>query len=225
VTGTKVISAMPMLGLATALAIMAVAAARRGDRQRARRLGLVVAGVVGAFLVVFLGWTALQGLRGQDGWVNPLSHIAGRELHGLPVDELLGTSFSGLQLVTSYYLQPQVTGESVVLWARLLGALVTAAPLLALLAFAPRSPRWVVGAITLGGLLAFPLVSEAQVYLQNDQYLPTVAGRYGLSFVPWAFACLALVAADRRLVRTAAATVAAGAAVMLLAVSGVWTLS
>jgi uncharacterized membrane protein YccF (DUF307 family) len=224
-TATKVISGLPMLAVACVAMIMAVARRRRGETHGARELATTAAAIVIVFVVVYEGWSAFQGLRGQENWVSPIAGLTDRVIVGAPFDELLSTSFTGLQLITSYSLQPQLNGMSVTLWARLLGALVAAAPLLAMLLFVPQSPRWVVGSVTLGGLLAFPLVAEVQVYVQNDQYLPGVVGRYGMSFVPWALACLAMVAAQRRLLGTTLAVTGTGAVVMLFAISGVYAIA
>lgn len=223
VTALKVIGALPMLGIACIVAGMGVAQWRR-DRPGARRLLAIGAAIVVTFVLVFEGWTTFQGLRGVDDWVSPIAALPERMISGSPVDELLSTSFTGLQMISSYWLPSEIAGGSIRLWSRLLALLVSAAPLVAMLAFAPRRPRWLIGAATLGGLLAFPLVAELQVYVQNDQYLPTVVGRYGLSFVPWALACLAMVAGARGLLRTTVAIVATGALVMVLSVYGVFTL-
>jgi hypothetical protein len=209
--------------LAVGIVVLAMAYRRwRSNRAEAVRLIKIAAGIALAFVVVFKGWTTFQALRGEDHWAK--FNSPDRLIHGSPIDELLSTSFDGFGLITSYYLPSQVDGNSVQIWARLLGMLVVAAPLLAMVAFRPRSPRWIVGAVALGGLIAFPAVVEAEIYVQYHQHLQNVPGRYGLSFVPWTLAALALVASDRRLVRTTVAVVSAGALTMALAVYGVFTL-
>jgi hypothetical protein len=222
-TATKVLSAMPMLGVACVVLVMAY---RRweSDRALAIRLAKLAAAIALAFVVVFKGWTTFQSLRGADNWVSPIAGFPDRRVTGSPIDELLSTSLSGFQLVSSYYLPPQINGTSIRIWARLLAMLIAAAPLLAMLTFRPRSPKWIVGAVALGGLIAFPAVVEAEIYVQNDQFLPTVPGRYGMSFIPWTVACLALVASEQRLLRTTATVLVSGALIVGLSVSGVFAL-
>jgi hypothetical protein len=224
ITATKVVSALPMLGVAAAVGGVAFVARREGDRARARELALVAAAIGAAFVLVFQGWGAFQSLRGPSDWINPVSGNPARAIHGSPVNELLSTSFSGFGLMTSYWLHASIRGETVTLWGRLLGVLVSAAGFLVLLEARPRDVRWLVGVITLGGLLAFPLVAELHLYSDLGEYFPSVVGRYGLSFVPWALCCLAIIAATRKLRRTTLAVAGIGAAVMLLAVFGVWSL-
>ena len=83
---------------------------------------------------------------------------------------------------------------------------------------------WVLGLATFGGISAVALVVEAQVFLANRQFFAVVAGRYALSFLPWAIACLAVVATRRRLLRSGTTLVAIGLTVLLLSESGLFTL-
>jgi hypothetical protein len=200
--------------------IMAIVRRRQGERRQAARLALTVVGMAVAFLVVYKGWSIFQSHRGAANWVSPIAGISSDPVTGFPLNELLSTSFSGFQLVPFYYLPAQINGETVSLWGRVLGILVTAAPFLAVASFRARTPEWVLGLATIGGLLAYPLIVELQVYFEDGDYFPAIVPRYGMSLVPMSLACLALVASRLRVRRTFLSFVAIGVVVMLLAVTG-----
>lgn len=223
-TATKVLNGLPMLILAAVLLVLAVVRRRAGDSHAAWRLILTAVAIGVSFLVVFKGWAIFQSGRGVPNWQNPIAGVTGRDYSGAPVDEMLSTTFSGFQLVTGYWLQPQLDGETVTLWSRLLNIVLAAAPFLALVAFRRRTPEWALGLATFGGMLAFPLIVELQVYSQSHLYFAYVTPRYGMTLIPLAVACLAVVANKLRLVRTSAAYVGVGLLVMLLASTGVWAL-
>jgi hypothetical protein len=223
-TATKVLNGLPMLLLAGVLVVMAIAQRRRGEAKSAARLLTAVAGIIVAFLVVYEGWSIYQSGRGVAHWVSPIRGLSGRDYQGSPVDEILSTSFQGFQLISGYFLQPQLNGETVTLWSRLLDTLVAASPLLAIVVFRARTPEWALGVATFGGLLAYPLIVEMQVLVSSHQYFPVVTSRYGITLVPFALACLAVVANRLRLQRTAVAYVGIGTLIMLLAATGVWSL-
>src|SRR5262249_37083761 len=173
-----------------------------------------------AVVAVYGGWALLQSMRGLDGWVNPVAGTHDRPVQGLPVAELLSTSLTGFPLQSGYFLQPSLDAQAVTLWSRALTPAIIAAPFLALAAFAGRSPGWLVGAATLGGLLGYPLVAELQVYLTTHRYFENVTPRYGMSLVPWALACLVLVGWRRGAWRLAGTGTAIGAAAMTMTVAG-----
>lgn len=220
VTATKVINALPFLAVMAALLVLAVAAWRRGDRAYARALFAVSVGIGAAVLTVYEGWGLFQSTRGIPGWVSPILGVTGRRISGSPVGELLSTSFSGFNLVAGYFLPKTINSHVMLLWARALNIAVLAAPLMALIAGHRRSVYWTAGAVTLGGLLALPLVVEVQVYLNDRMYFPGVNSRYGLSLIPGALACLALVAWKRGALRLAVAGTLVGGLAALVTVCG-----
>jgi Dolichyl-phosphate-mannose-protein mannosyltransferase len=223
-TATKVLNGLPMLILACVLIVLAVARRRAGDSHAAWRLVLAAAAIGVSFVLVFKGWAIFQSGRGVPNWQSPIAGITGQRYTGSPIDEILSTTFSGFQLVTGYWLQPQLDGETVTLWSRLLNIVIAAAPFLALVTFSRRSPEWSLGLATLGGMLAYPLLVELQVYVDAGDYFPVVTPRYGMTLIPLALGCLAVVANKLRLVRISAAYAIAGTLVMLLAATGVWAL-
>jgi hypothetical protein len=221
VTGTKVINVLPLLVVAGVLAVAAGLRWRRGDRAAARAIAVVPVAIVLAAAVVYVGWTAFQSGRGQPGWVMPLTGSLS-PVQGVPFSELLSTSFTGLQIGSSYFLQPTLNGEAIVLWSRLLGGLITAAPFMVLARFEPRTPRWVVGAATLAGMLLVPLVVEIQVYLASGgtAYFPHASTRYGMSLIPLAVAGLALVAASRSWIKGSLLVTCLGVVAMVPTITG-----
>lgn len=203
VTGTKVINVLPLLVVAGMLVVAAGLRWRRGDRAAARAIAVVPVAIVLAATAVYVGWTAFQSGRGQPGWVMPLTGSQD-PVQGMPFAELLSSSFTGLRVGSAYFLPPVLNGQAIAPWSRLLGGLITAAPFMVLARFDARTPRWVVGAATLVGMLLVPLVVEIQVYLASGgtAYFPQVSTRYGMSLIPLAVAGVALVASDRSWMKT-----------------------
>lgn len=236
-TATKALNALPMLAVAAVLLGLALrdhlshrtAETEDSPDPEPARPTLTTAliqplAILVGFVVVFLGWQAFQSGRGPADWVSPIQGLSARPVSGLPFDELISTAFSGFQLTAGYYLTPQLTGETVVIWTRLLSLLIAAAPLLAMATTGRRTPWWVVGLTTLIAMVGYPFLVEAQVYVQSRHYLPGVTTRYGMSMIPWALGCLALVAHRRRALRLTVATTSAGLIVMLLAIGFGWAL-
>jgi len=223
-TGTKVLNGMPMLVVGGIALVMALAAARRRDWHSARRPFLLSVVIGLGFLVTYLGWNEYQERRADPNWINP-NLGNGTALTGSPVGDLLSNLFGTFQhLTTSYWLAPQINGETMVIWATLLCVLFGAAPFVLMVVSRPRSWGWILGLSTFAGISAVALTVEAQVFTSNDQYFAIVAGRYALDFLPWAIVCLAVVAYRRRLLRTTFSFVSLGLAVMLLAEFGVLNL-
>jgi hypothetical protein len=223
--GTKQLNGLPILvvgGVAFALAVREQSTSR--DRRAALRPFLVAVSVGVGYLVVFLGWDAFQSRRGDPNWVNPLAADA-VPLTGSPVGDFISNLFGTFQhLTTNYYLQPQINGETVVIWATLLCVLFCAAPLILMTISRSWSWGWLLGLGSLVGVAMVPLVVEAQVYAVNNAYFVIVPGRYALSFLPWILVCLAVVAHRRRLLRTSYVVVSVGLLVVLLAETGVFAL-
>jgi hypothetical protein len=223
-TATKVLNGLPMLLMAVVLVVLAIGRHRAGDPPAARRLLLTAVAIGVSFVVVFKGWALIQGVRAQDGWVNPILGQTGRPVKGVPFNELISPLFSGFQLVGGYYLPPQLNGESVTMWIALLSALIIAAPFVGLAGLPSRSPGWVIALTTLGGILAYPIIVELQVLVESDLYFPNVTPRYGMTLLPFAIACLAFVAHRRGWLRTTWLVTGLGLVVMLLGETGITTL-
>lgn len=223
-TGTKILSGMPMLAVGAVAAVLAVNALRRGDRRGALRSAAQSAAVFASFLAVYFGWGFYQGRRGEPGWVNP-NLDNGLALNGSKAGDLLSNLFGTFQhLTTNYWLAPQINGESVTIWATLLGVLLAAAPLMLLTISRFRSWGWILGLTAFAGVAAVSLAVEFQMLVENNEYFAMVAPRYALSFIPWVIACLAVVVGRRRLTKTSLAFVGIGTAVILLAETGLFTL-
>ncbi|HEX5492939.1 MAG TPA: hypothetical protein VFX70_00010 [Mycobacteriales bacterium] len=220
VAATKVINVLPMLVIAIVFCVLAVLRRRAGDRGTARSMVLVAIGMTAASLVVYKGWALYQAGRGDPNWVSPVAGVSDRPVVGLPFRELTSTLFTGMSPESGYFLPASINGEAMTLLARAWDVAIVAAPLMAWVAWARRSTGWLVGAVTLAGLVAYPLVVEVQVYLSSHMYFPVVNSRYGISMEPWAIACLALVIWKRGGLRLAIGGILAGGAVMLASVAG-----
>ncbi|MBR7836242.1 glycosyltransferase family 39 protein [Actinospica durhamensis] len=223
-SATKTLNGMPILIVAAVLGFVAIVAARKRDWTAVRRAALVAGVIVASFGAVYLAWTHWQAGRGVANWVNP-NKANGQALTGSKAGDMLSNLFNTFQhLATMYQLQPQINGETVVIWATLLTVLFCAAPLMLMTASKSYSWGWLLGLATFVGVSAIAIVVELQVFAANHEYFVMVSARYALAFIPWVVACLAVVASRRRLLRTSTGFVAIGFAVMILAELGLFTL-
>ena len=223
-TGTKILNGVPMLVVGAVVLVLAVAAWRRGDRGAAVRTGRIALAVGVAFCGVYGGWTLFQSGRGQAGWVNP-NLADGQPLTGSAAGDLLSNLFGTFQhLTTNYWLADPVNGETVVIWATLLCVVLGAAPFVLMATSRTRSWSWQLAVGTAAGISVIALVVQTQVFATSGRYFAVVAGRYALSFLPWAIACLAVVASRKGLTRSGVVFTGLGLTVMLLATTGLFAL-
>ncbi len=221
---TKTLNGMPILIVAAILLFHAVVSARKRDRPAATRAVLNAAVIFVGFCVVYFAWTHYQAGRGVANWVNP-NKANGQPLTGSKAGDMLSNLFNTFQhLATMYWLQPQINGETVVIWSTLLTVLFCAAPFMLMTASRSYSWGWLLGLATFVGVSSIAIVVQLQVFAANHEYFISVSARYALAFIPWVVACLAVVASRRRLLRTTTGFVAIGFAVMLLAELGLVTL-
>lgn len=223
-SGSKTLNGLPMLIVGCMLCCMAVAALRRGERALAVRRTVVAAAVFVSFAALYLTWMYYQAHRGVPNWVNP-NVGNGKPLLGSPLGDYLSNTFGVFgRLTTNFWLQPQINGETVVMWATGIGVVLAAAPLLVMTAQRSRSDGWTIGLATFLGITSVTFVVQAQTYTANNEVFASVPPRYALSFLPWTVACLAIVAARRRMARTTVIVTCIGFAVILLAITGTFQL-
>lgn len=224
-TGTKELNGMPLLAVAAVALGMGVRTLwRERDLRAALRPFLYAASILAGFLITFLGWTVFQDHRGVANWVNPNAGD-GNALTGSKAGDFLSNLFGTFQhLTTAYWLQPEVSGESMLIWATLLCLVFCGAPIAAMALSRSWSWGWLLGLGTLVGISAVPIAVELQVYMANHEYFEVVSARYAVSFLPWTILCLAVVAHRRRLLRTSGVFVSLGFVVVVLAELGVFTL-
>jgi len=216
VASTKVMHSVAMLAVAGILLLAAVAAFRAGDRVRARALGIISAGIVGATGIVYVGWSAFQSTRGNPGWTNPVEGINTEPVVGTPFGEWLPTLFSTFGIAQTFWLQAALTSVLIIASARWLTLLFTVAPFANVSAFRVGDPRRLVGWASLLGCAAVPVLVQMQAYLMFHDYFPFVSSRYGISLLPLTIAAIALVA-EARTWKVAAALVSFGSIAALLA--------
>lgn len=221
VAATKVLNALPLLVVAVVLSALALVFRRRdGNWTQALPLLRVAVAVGVGVLVLYEGWALLQAGRAAPGWVSPIAGVHGRPITGRPLDEILSTSLTGFNVIAGYFLPNSLDGHALVLWSRALNIAVLAAPLMVLVSWPRQTPSRIVGAATLGGLAAYPLIVELQIYLSSRLYFSALNPRYGLSLVPCVIACIALVAWRRDAFRTMVATLCVGVVAVFTAVGG-----
>ncbi len=199
----KFINTIPFV----ALAILAIARALRdhGFKNVRRDHWLLPVAVAAAIIVPYIVWELVQAPRGDPLWENPLVGINTRDVRGLPGSEWIETLFVGFNLASDYYVQQPLDVALLVTWTRLLNVLVIGAMMAVVVAFvkepARRSLGWLLGT----GAVLYPLAVQIQAYMNTaiPQYFPNPTGRYGLTLIPGAIACLVMAsiqAGYRRLV-------------------------
>jgi hypothetical protein len=214
---TKILNALPFLLVAVLLAALALHEYSI-DRAHARELFRVAAAIVVGFAVVYFGWTLFQHFRGDPNWVNPITGISAQPVHGAPFDELFSTSFSGSNLLSYGYLPPQLDNAWMSALVRLWGPVAIAATGALLAVHRAWTPRFMVAAGAVLGVLSYPLVVEAQIYITTGRYFPGVVPRYGMAILPFLMATTALAVDDRRLFKPLAAFTAACVGIALFTV-------
>jgi hypothetical protein len=218
VSATKIMNAVPFIALAVLAAGMAIASWRSGDRSAAKRQLTVGVSIGGAILVVYAGWLAFQSVRGEPGWVSPVLGVHGKPLTGAPFDEWLPAMVQGLSLATPYTLAPRIDTSGVATWAAAANLALVAFPAMTMMLSSRLGRRWFLGAATLGALAGYPVLAELQIYLNDGDYFPTLAARYGLSLLPWALCCVAVVVTARTMRWAPLAALAIGVGTMTAAV-------
>ena len=221
VTGTKVLNALPFLAMAVLFAVIALIGLRAGDRARFKTFAVGAIAIGVGVLLVYKGWSIYQSGRGEAGWVNPIRLISGRPYHGLPFDEWATTLFSGFPPTIGYFLPPVLNGHEMVVWTRILDVIIGAGALGLLAVFKREDYRWKLGAALVGGLIAYPILVEIQVYSDSHVYFPTILPRYGMSLIPWCIAGVVILAAWRPFAKTFLAITVAGLALGLMSYAGV----
>lgn len=221
VASTKVVNVTALLAVAVvALALALYATVRDGARGSIDRY-ITPAAILVATAVVQVGWDVFTKARARPDYESPIAGVSTRPLEGLPFDEWMPTLLSGFRLGDSFFVDPTTQNSPyLIAWATGLGVLTSAAVFVGLAMMRRGSFRFRVIVATAAGLLLYPLVVQGQALLR-DEYFPFVSARYGMSIVPMVCAALAIVAAERRLVRTSSAVVLTGIAAVWLSGMGV----
>jgi hypothetical protein len=218
VAATKGISTTGLLAAALMFLIIGIA------RWRARDAGAgalirnsVLMGL--AVLTVQLGWAAIQNGRAVAGYVSPVDGVNTRKVVGFPFDEWVSTVLDGARLGSNFYLDPAVNSPYLVGWVLLITSIIAATGLIGLALFRRPSPEWIAAATLVLGSLMYPLIVQAQEYLDGD-YFPGITNRYGMTLIPLAVGVLALIVASKKLRITSGVMLALGAIAVLTATLG-----
>ena len=190
----KFINTIPFV----ALVILAIARALRdhGFKGLRRAHWVLPIAVAAAIVVPYIAWQLYQAPRGDMSWENPLVGINTRDVLGLPGSEWIETLFVGFNLASDYYVQPPLDIALLVAWTRLLNVLVIGAMMAMVVAFAKEPARRSLGWLLGTGAVLYPLAVQIQAYMNTSvpQYFPNPTGRYGLTLIPGAIACLVMAA-------------------------------
>ncbi len=216
---TKFITTIPFIAVAVLVLVRVVR--DKGMRRLRFRDIVVPLAIAGAILVPYLVWQAVQAGRGDPDWQNPLVGINTRDVLGLPGSEWIETLFVGFNLASDYYIQPPLDIALLVAWTRLLNMLVIGAMLATVVAFVKEPERRSLGWILGIGAVLYPLAVQVQAYGNTavPQYFPNPTGRYGLSLVPVAVACIVMAATKAGYRRATYALTGAGLVVVTVIVS------
>ncbi len=108
--------------------------------------------------------------------------------------------FTGFDLGSNYYLDPVVNSPYTNSWVSVFTVLAGASSLLCIVLFGRGTAQRGIGWALLIGVISYPLFVELQTFLTSggQLYFPAVPTRYGMSLIPLALLCLALVAESRR---------------------------
>lgn len=219
VSATKILNGFPMLCVAAVTLVLTIAKVRQRDRLWRDFLWITIGISVGV-LAVLEGWHLYQSGRGAAQWTSPILGINTRPIVGLPIKEFFSTMFTGFQITSGYYLQPQINGFLIQMWAQFLTVFVAVLPFMAITLSKRYWPEWIVGVGTLFGIIAFPIVIQIQTFVAMNAYFPVITGRYGLTMIPWLMVCAVLVAVRHGRLWTLASVTAAGGVAVLMTVGG-----
>lgn len=218
VSVAAVSTAMKPLNSVALLAVaMIVFFAARGESRQFRgwltsdraRLSLAI---VVSVLGVYGAWTMTQFYRSPSGNVSPLKGASTRPLHGLAsLVNWLPTITSGpANMATDFKIPALFDTAMYETWRFGFGLVVTAAALLCIAVSRARSAQRLLGVTALVGSLCYPLAVQSLAALTEADYFPYVPGRYGISVIPLAIACVVVVVDQQRWDRLAQIGAAVG---------------
>jgi hypothetical protein len=211
-SATKTLNALPMLLIAAGLIAWGLAAAVRRQRTTAwRRLRAAVI-VLAPAALFYLAWTRFQRGRTVPDWVNPIIGQNTRDLVQDPLTSWVASLPGGFDLIRDVNLLPELRSNYFTGWNTGISVLLAASSLLALVVYRRGARRRWPAILLLAGCALFPLLVQIQAMGLGDtpQYFPDITRRYGMSLLPLAVFCLAMVADSRRLRRTGVGIVGVG---------------
>lgn len=186
---TKVIFAAALVPAVFVLLLRAV----RRPHERARILLALSACTVSAVATV-LAWSALQGLRGDPQWINPVLGINTRLADEPPVGAIVETLLHAWPPVAQPFLESGLSSPPMALWVSATTLLFASAALVGAAGHRSATGRDVsIGAAL--GLLFVPVAIQLHTFATTGYYFPDVAPRYALVLVP--ALVLALAAGSR----------------------------
>jgi hypothetical protein len=211
-SATKVLNALPMLLVAGGFGCWAVVAALRRQPLTAWRRFRAAVVIVAPTAAFYLLWGRIQGARAQADWVNPVIGQNTRDLVADPLTAWAATLPSGFDLIRDVNLVPELRSTYFTGWNTGISVLLAASGFFVLLVFGRPSRRRWPAVLLLAGCALFPLIVQLQALGMGaiPQFFPDISRRYGMTLLPIAAFCLAVVADARNLRRTTVAVVGVG---------------
>lgn len=223
ITATKVMSAVPFIGVAAVCLVLAFRHWQKREIAETRRLILTAVSIGAAIGIAYLGWTWFQSGRGVPGWDNPVSGINTRPIDGSPFDELLTPLFTPFASgpLNGFGPTPHFNAAIYGYWIKFLGYLLMATPLAAIAMSRPGSMGRLIGWVAIGLELIYPHIVEINTLFALNEFFPTVAKRYGITILPLLVVALLYVASRRNAVKTISAVYAFGAVATVTTLAGI----
>lgn len=211
-SATKTLNALPMLVIAAGLGCWGLLALARRQRLTGwHRLRASIALALPS-AVLFFVWGQIQRARAMPDWVNPVLGVNTRDLVLDPLTSWVPTLASGFNLTGELFLTPELQSNYISGWNTGISVPLAAAALLALVLYRRGSRRRWPAMLLLAGCALFPLLVQLQALRLGvqPQFFLYLSRRYGISLLPLAIFCLAMVADTRNLRKTSIGIVGTG---------------
>lgn len=193
---TKLLAVVAILAVAAIALLRALVQLRRDSRDETKRLVLPFAGAAAGTAAAHLLSELLTRAAGEPTQDNPIIGLSTNELAGPVTRPLVDTLGINADLVSMYWLPPDLDTEQWYMMARVAGILLIAS--VGILLATATDARFDLALSTTAGALFVPIIIQIRQMFVNSDYFAGVAARYALTIVPLAFACAALVLVQRR---------------------------
>jgi len=199
IVSTKVLNAIPLLGIAAALVIAAFLN-RKTDAAWPKWQALPPAlAILFSTVVVHASWSLYRSHTQVDGWSSPVSGVNTRPIDGTVLGRWAETAFDGLR-GAAYGIAPENVDRAFNMpWVEFLSPILLGSMFAAAAIFSRKDGRFYLPIGAIIGMIGLPLAVQLQVYFitSGDYYFPAISSRYSLSLLPVLIACAALTLEEK----------------------------